>query len=188
MHGTELNGELVRQARQTGYRAVSAAELGSYADNSFDLVVEIDVFEHVPESELISLISEIRRVLKNEGGLIARFPNGDSPFGLPYQNGDPTHATTIGIGKVRYLADACYMKLIFVGGEALPVWGVELPFLVHRMITWLIKKVINFLVRYIFFPRIKVVFCSSNLTAVMKKIDDPRAQNLCRSRTLGFEF
>ena len=39
------------------------------------------------ETDLVALCRDIHRILKPEGHLIARFPNGDSPFSMVFQNG-----------------------------------------------------------------------------------------------------
>ncbi len=46
-----------------------------YDDNSFDLVLLLDVLEHLPYDQQYKALSEIKRVLKNNGILIMSFPN-----------------------------------------------------------------------------------------------------------------
>lgn len=63
--------------------------------NQYDAVFAFDVFEHLTKPELLDLMSQIARVLKPGGRLIARFPNAASPFGRSSQHGDLTHLTPL---------------------------------------------------------------------------------------------
>lgn len=168
--GTELNYELVQSALSEGYDVMHTDNLREFKDNTFDLIVAFDVLEHLAEDEIVIMFSEINRVLKNEGCFIARFPNGDSPFGLINQNGDVTHKTSIGSAKVRYWASQVNMQLIFVGGMALPILGASLPHFLHRIVAVPIRKFINGIINLIFFPGNNVAFCSLNLVMVCKAV------------------
>ncbi|MEO0258474.1 MAG: class I SAM-dependent methyltransferase [candidate division WOR-3 bacterium] len=46
-----------------------------YVDNSFDVVLLLDVFEHLAFVEQPKVLSEIRRILRPDGVLIASIPN-----------------------------------------------------------------------------------------------------------------
>jgi hypothetical protein len=131
--------------------------------------VAFDVLEHIPQDLLSNLILDISRVLKSDGVFLARFPNGDSPFGLINQNGDATHVTTIGSNKIKYFAAQANMQVIFIGGEAQPIFGTSTKTLIHRAITLPIQMLLNLFVNLIFFPHGHVEFCSSNLTIILKR-------------------
>lgn len=167
--GTEINEHLVKAALGSGFNVIHSDNLRDYGENFFDLVVAFDVLEHIPQNELPKFINEVKRILKVGGFFIARFPNGDSPFGLFNQNGDITHITTIGNGKVYYFAAKCEMEVVFVGGEAQPLFGTSLLHFAHRLISLPIKKVLHMVTNLIFFPRSNVTFYSSNLTLIYKK-------------------
>jgi len=106
--------------------------------------------------------------LRDGGHFIARFPNGDSPFGLPYQNGDVTHVTAIGSGKVAFFAAKSNMEIVFLGGEAQPIRGTSLVHFVHRLIAVPTKRIVNWFVKNIFFPRSSIEFCAANLTLIYR--------------------
>lgn len=54
-------------------------DLRSYPDNSFDCLVGLDFYEHLPKEILLDFLYESNRVLRSNGRLILRGPNGDSP-------------------------------------------------------------------------------------------------------------
>jgi len=176
IYGTEMNHGLVKVAEKKGFNVRRSENLSSFNENSFDLVVAFDVLEHIPQENLLNFFNEVRRVLKDEGCFIAKFPNGDSPFGLKYQNGDITHVTTIGSGKVRYFANKSNMNLVYVGGEAQPLTGISGANFIHRIIALPIKKLMNVFVNVIFYPRVNIDFCSSNLTMIYKVLKSAKPQ------------
>jgi|APGre2960657468_1045069.scaffolds.fasta_scaffold93697_1 SAM-dependent methyltransferase len=169
--GIEENTPMVKKATDAGFESIFSGDLSRFEDDSFDLVVAFDVIEHLSNDVLECMSGDIKRILRKGGCFIARFPNGDSPFGLPNQNGDPTHINSIGSGKVHYLANKFDLKVIFIGGEAQPLWGHPLLF-VYRLITLPIKSILMLFTRLIFFsPTSKVDFFSHNLTSILQKKD-----------------
>ena len=59
------------------YRVENALDL-TFEDNSFDLVVSVDVLEHVGQPE--QMVAEISRILKPGGRAFITFPNLDFPW------------------------------------------------------------------------------------------------------------
>src|SRR5262249_31660385 len=103
--GVELIASLVEQARRHGYDAQNASLLTLLAaGRQFDVIVAFDVFEHWPADELLANLRLARTLLTRDGLLLARFPNGQSPFGRVYQHGDLTHVTALSSSSVTQLA------------------------------------------------------------------------------------
>ena len=166
--GTEVNQELVGAARQGGFNVAHTADLSAFPDDSFELIVAFDVLEHMPQGAIVDFMLDVKRVLKPGGHFIARCPNGDSPFGLVNQNGDVTHITSIGRGKARYFATRADLELIYVGGEAEPIWGTSALDMAQRAIGLPIKAMVNICTNAIIYKS-NVAFCSKNLTLVYKR-------------------
>jgi len=166
--GTEVNKALVEIANKCCFNAILSEDISRFEDNTYDLIVAFDVLEHIPQEILPNLILDISRVLKNDGVFLARFPNGDSPFGLINQHGDPTHVTTIGSNKIKYFAAKANMQVIFIGGEAQPLIGTSPLIFAHRSISLPIQFLVNLFINLIFASHRNVVFCSSNLTTILK--------------------
>jgi SAM-dependent methyltransferase len=167
--GIEMNDALVAQAKAFGYDARRSEAFDSLEADQFDLIVAFDVLEHISQDELPAFLTTIRKVLRAGGVLLARFPNGDSPFGLPYQNGDITHITSIGSGKVEYFAKAIGFAIISIGRQAQPIFCGSYPHFFHRLIANPIKQCLEFCIRMIFFPRSRIIFLSPNMVIVLKK-------------------
>jgi len=81
--GLDFDEGAVHNARSKGLD-VHFGQLSEqgFADQTFDAVVMSHVIEHVPS--LVEFLSECRRVLKDEGVLVALTPNADSSLHIKY--------------------------------------------------------------------------------------------------------
>ncbi|MGE0723008.1 MAG: class I SAM-dependent methyltransferase [Alphaproteobacteria bacterium] len=102
--GLERDESLVADARGAGFEAHCVDLSGLPAGRQFDLIVAIDVLEHVPIETLLDWFARMPALLRPGGCLVARFPNGQSPLGQIFQHGDLTHVTTLSPGIARQLA------------------------------------------------------------------------------------
>jgi SAM-dependent methyltransferase len=168
MHGTEANPHLVDRARQKGFGALHAETLAGFPDSSFRLVAAFDVMEHIPLDLLPGFLAEVRRVLSPGGLFLARFPNGDSPFGRHIQNGDPTHRTAIGSIRAHCLAAQAGFEIVYLGHEVQALWAgaTHTP---HRLFAVPVKKLMNVFLNLVFSPRDPLPFCSPNLVLIARK-------------------
>ncbi|WP_419805471.1 class I SAM-dependent methyltransferase [Terriglobus sp.] len=166
--GTEVNDFLVEMATRRGLYAIHALDLNALDDGAFDLVVAFDVLEHIPQNYLLDFVKSLVRKLKPGGLFIARFPNADSPFGLLNQNGDMTHLTALGLGKVRYLSRELGMRVVFFGGQAVPLIRNEAFRSLRRIAGLALFKVVDIFVNKVFYPNDPIAFCSSNVVMVLQ--------------------
>lgn len=167
--GTEINPELVTVARSAGFDARAASDLDGLEADSFDLVVTIDVLEHIPPEGTVSFLQSLIRTLRPGGVLVAHFPNADSPFGLYNQNGDVTHVNAIGTGKARYYAQAADAELIFLHGEARPIPAGSFAHTAQRVIALPFRWAANALARFVFLPGTDIDFAATALTMILRK-------------------
>jgi len=93
--GVDGSPEQVAAARHLGIRGVEHGDvmsvLSETVTGSMDVVVTFDLIEHFDKTELMSLIDEIHRVLKETGRWIIHTPNAESPFGSRMRYWDFTH-------------------------------------------------------------------------------------------------
>lgn len=167
--GTEINPELVEIGKAAGFDARIASDLDDLDADSFDLVVTIDVLEHIPPDGTIFFLKSLLRVLRPGGSLVAHFPNADSPFGLYNQNGDVTHVNAIGTGKARYYAHAAGADLVFLHGEARPIPAGALAHTGQRIVALPFRWAANLLARFVFLPGTNIDFAATALTMVLRK-------------------
>lgn len=111
--GEELVPELVEQALDRGHH-VSEPGHSDFASGSFDIIAAIDVLEHLQLDQLREILARVGTALRPGGVFIARFPNGQSPLSVPYQNGDLTHLRWLSPENLRQLAPQAGLKVVGV--------------------------------------------------------------------------
>lgn len=167
--GTELSEQLVQIAQKQGYNAIPANELENLSASSFDLIVAFDVFEHIPPAQIESFINTLKSKLRPGGCLLARFPNGDSPLGLPFQNGDMTHTHAIGSNIVRYLAGQTQMQIVRVGGEIIPTFSSCLSLTLYALISNPLRWLHGLYLKFVYFPNKSFALNAPNMVAILKR-------------------
>lgn len=132
--GTEVIPELIADGVSAGFAVFDATTpLASIVgDDSFDLVVAFDVFEHLAHPDLKRLLESLQLVLRRGGRVVARVPSGDSPFARAIQHGDLTHRLVLGSSAVRQLARETGFEVASVREPAFPVQGLGLRVLLRR--------------------------------------------------------
>lgn len=93
--GVDASAEQVAAAAALGVRGVFQGDLletlRGLGEASQDLVLAIDVLEHLAKPELLPLVDAVHRVLRPEGRFILKVPNGESPLFGRVRYGDLTH-------------------------------------------------------------------------------------------------
>lgn len=166
--GVEINNDLVLRAQEAGIKAYETI-FDIKEKEKYDVILVLDVLEHVEAKNLEAFFLKLKSLLSSQGKLVARFPNGDSPFALPTQNGDLTHVTSIGWHRIAHLAQVSSLDLIEYRGEKLYSQSILLR-LVRLGISLVRSMVADFLL-ILFFPRIPkgtVTFRYVNILAVLK--------------------
>jgi SAM-dependent methyltransferase len=169
--GTEENSGLIEAAKLAGFEATPANQLSVAPSETFDLVAAFDVIEHIEQQSLPLLFDEIRRLLRPGGVFLARFPNGDSPFGLSLQHGDVTHVTTIGSGKIEFFAKNSGFQIVSMGGAASPILCGSITLAARRAVIAPLRAVLDFVFKKIFFNGQKISFFSPSLVVCLRKPD-----------------
>ncbi len=167
--GLEVNPDLISAAKMAGYFVDFANRINELSGDRFDVVVAFDVLEHLSQSEIGGLFCEVRRILKPGGLFIARFPNGDSPLSMRYQNGDPTHLSWIGSETARYHAATTGFERIKIDRESNFLSLQCLGLTLRNMLLKPVFSSIEFVLKCIFHPRKRVLYCASNLVLSARK-------------------
>jgi len=139
--GVEINALQLAASERAGFNTRSSLTALAAAFNveELDGVVAFDVFEHLTAAQLIELLQELQRLLKPEGWILARFPNGDSPFGRLNQHGDLTHVTTLGSVAIRHLAVSSFLDVRYTGSPQTPILRIGVAHGVAAMLAIVIR-------------------------------------------------
>lgn len=169
-YGVEADPVLVGLAKRCGYRAFGSLDEASTAVGraAVHLIAAFDVLEHIPQDLLPECFLGVERLLMPGGIFIARFPNGDSPFGLALQNGDLTHTTAIGSRKISHLASLSRLEVLEIRNPAQPYLGLGLPRLIKRCVANGLRSMIERAVGSLYYGGQRVPL-SPNLIAVLQK-------------------
>jgi len=93
--GVDVSSEEVEIANRFGILQAVQSDLMDWLKNaenqSYDLVLLLDVIEHFEREEALTILKEVHRVLKNNGGLILHVPNAEGIFGSRIRYSDVTH-------------------------------------------------------------------------------------------------
>lgn len=175
--GVEINPHLVERAVKSGYEAYVGliGDIPALQIEKFDLIMAFDVVEHMTHAQLDTFFSWARNHLNEDGKMVLRFPEGASPFGLAYQNGDFTHVTSLTQWKLSSLCTAHEFNLLFYRDEFLRsnklcAYGFigKAALLVLQGYASLLRSIL----RIVFYPLSIDLKLSTNSIAVIAAADD----------------
>jgi 2-polyprenyl-3-methyl-5-hydroxy-6-metoxy-1,4-benzoquinol methylase len=96
--GVDVSGEQVDVARQLGIEGVTQGGLQQYLESqraSLDVVILMDVLEHLTKQEIFTMLGAARAALRPGGRVIVHAPNGAGMHGMRILYGDFTHETCL---------------------------------------------------------------------------------------------
>ena len=169
MLGTEVNQNLLKLARENNYKVFEGNEYETLGENHFECVCAFDVLEHLDQKALEKLFRNVKKLLKPGGLFIARFPNGDSPFGLYNQNGDFTHISFLGTVAISSLCKTAEYESLKINGQKKVNGKSGVLYFLYHYIAVAIIKVLSLAISFLF-PQFKDdKFFSPNLVMVAQK-------------------
>jgi SAM-dependent methyltransferase len=147
--GTEVIPELCELARLQGVTVLDLdlSDAAPEVVGRFDLIVAFDVFEHIAFDDLLVLLKRCALLLAPGGQLIARFPNGQSPFGRFYQHGDHTHRAWLSASIFEHLCTELPFEFAGASRPRSPIFGPfgknvgrRLKLATQQALEWFIGK------------------------------------------------
>ena len=116
LKGVDVSVEQVNAAQLKGLTFIVKDDLfkflASTESESLDVVVMLDVIEHLTKPELMVISDEVHRVLSLSGKWIIHCPNAASPFFGSVRYGDWTHEQAFTAESLRQIAKAASFKKI----------------------------------------------------------------------------
>lgn len=113
IEGVEISPTYVDEARARGHRVTQGdiTDVARAGQAPYDAIVCFDVLEHLTYEQIVEFFAAAHKILKRDGTVLARFPNGMSPFGRLHQYGDVTHLSVLNASSVDQLAFLAGMQV-----------------------------------------------------------------------------
>ena len=170
LEGVDTSFEQVEEAWKLGLRDVVRQEdlmetLRKSADKSYNVIIALDVIEHMTKSELLDLMEELYRVLCKEGKLILHMPNAASPFFGRVRYGDYTHEQAFTQSSLSQLLIAHGFSEVKCFEDTPIVHGAKS---LSRLIVWKIVRTVYRLILVAETGTVNEIF-SQNFLAVAAK-------------------
>ena len=92
--GIDTDPDQIQSCNELGINAQLVTDTVDFLSNkkkSYDLIILLDVLEHIPHIEQIDFLYSCYHSLKEKGRLICTVPNANSTFGMRWQFNDWTH-------------------------------------------------------------------------------------------------
>lgn len=152
--GLEVIPELVEWATKDGFEAycynlIDEGCPDPLEGRQFDCILAFDVIEHFTHEEALKLLSYMKDKLSDDGSILLRFPNGESPFSIPIQNGDMTHKMYLAKAKLNHLCLQSGLNL-FAYRNAARISNRSL-FAPVRYLQFLLRDIFEICVGYLMF-------------------------------------
>jgi len=112
IEGVEILPDMVEAARGRGPCCTAGSPRARHVSaRKLRFIFVMDVFEHLSTNELLELLTLFRKLLRPGGKLIARFPNGKSPFFGDFQFSDVTHVSCLTDASLDQIAEKAGMHV-----------------------------------------------------------------------------
>lgn len=171
VRGCDIVEEFVECARAQGLDVVHGDVVQVLSDDyrRYDLLVFLDLFEHLAPENLHRLLEACINRLAPKGRILARFPNGASPFARAAQYGDATHQSVLTSASLEQIAYDLPLRLIWAGNAA-RVFTVNRPGSLLKPIGFGFRNLVEIILGYAYFGRRLPL--DPNLTVVLERPDD----------------
>lgn len=175
VRGCDIVEEFVDCARAQSLDVVHGDVIDVLTRDSrrYDLLVFLDLFEHLTLEDLHRLLEACVGRLAPDGRILARFPNGASPFARANQYGDATHQSVLTSASLEQIAYDLPLRLMWAGNAA-RVLTLNRPSSLLKPIGFGFRNLIEIVLGQVYYGRRLPL--DPNLTVVLGMPDDGRVE------------
>jgi 2-polyprenyl-3-methyl-5-hydroxy-6-metoxy-1,4-benzoquinol methylase len=105
--GIDISQQQIELAHKLGVTEAKCSsilsELKTTDSESLDVVLMMDILEHLDDSELFEVLDQVFRVVKDGGICVAHVPNAEGLYGMRIRYGDLTHERAFAPKSVKQL-------------------------------------------------------------------------------------
>lgn len=168
--GVEINEEFCEWAKERGHNIYHGDlnDIQHVLPSPFDAIVIFDVLEHLTDVELLSVFSIFHNILRPNGVIVARFPNGVSPFGRIHQYGDITHRTCLSGNRLQQIGSVTGFRVVRVCNAARSYFGgARRGMFLPKLVIYGIRFLVEVFVGFVYFSKIYPL--DPNITVFMRR-------------------
>jgi 2-polyprenyl-3-methyl-5-hydroxy-6-metoxy-1,4-benzoquinol methylase len=167
IEGIDASEEQVLLAKRSTIARVIKGNINEwdFGVQKYQLILLLDVLEHLSKSDAITLLQKLSVALKMNGKIIIQVPNCISPFGLRIQYGDITHVTAYNEHSLSQLLKISGFGQVKIHQWLTPI--IDIKTLIRRVLVSAMLKILA-VIYFIETPRREIL--TSNVIAVAIKI------------------
>jgi SAM-dependent methyltransferase len=139
--GVDISPEQIALAKQVTGNVHQASVFDFLQQNSrsFDLIIGLDVIEHLFKDEALRLLDLVGQALKPNGRLILQTLNASNPWALTVRYGDFTHEIAFTADCLQRLMKLCGFQQIEAREQGPVPWGYGLKSCLRNLLWKLIR-------------------------------------------------
>lgn len=148
--GLDISEDQVRAAHSVGINKVYKSDGFEYfklnpSSEKADVIVAIDLIEHLTKNELVGFLLECKKHLKPNGIILMRTPNADTVIPGIFCNGDFTHETLFNSASASQVLLACGYTEVTITGGIMEANGIK------KILQKIAEKIVLLKVKFILF-------------------------------------
>ena len=171
--GIDISKRQVALAREKSLNVINYdifEYLESFEDQKiYDLIILVDVIEHLPKRRIEDLFIRLSKTLKKNGSVIFKFPNGYSPLSKIYFAADFTHVWLPTSTSLEQILSASGLKLYLTKPLYIKVKSIT------SIIRFIILIFLDYFCRFLYCivngPSYISTICTANIFLIFKKYE-----------------
>lgn len=174
--GVDISREQVTLAHSLGLSELRLIDPGQplpqlLGSRRFDVLLAIDVLEHLSLSQLEAFALDARTLLRPDGLLVVQVPNDLAPFN-PVRSGDLTHLRAFTPASLRQFFALAGVQPIHIGGIPFPGTGWS-QVLRRVVVTFVVAPLVHFVSTALYGKGADPVPVTPNLLGVARRSPEP---------------
>jgi 2-polyprenyl-3-methyl-5-hydroxy-6-metoxy-1,4-benzoquinol methylase len=148
IQGVDISEEQVKLAHDLTLKEIICDDIFNFLSNNkgkYDLILLMDIIEHLTKPELLKLLDLVNESLNDKGKIIIHIPNAEGIFGMRVRYGDVTHEQSFTPFSMKQILSVANFENV-KSFEDKPVMHSAVA--VCRRIMW---QVLTFPLRLLFF-------------------------------------
>ncbi|MCD4722742.1 MAG: class I SAM-dependent methyltransferase [Desulfobacula sp.] len=170
--GVEINRDFYDLAKEQGHNVYlgDVKDIFGGSKKKYNGIFLFDVLEHLTLEEISNLFDFFQTILEKKGSILARFPNGGSPFGRFLQHSDATHVTALTGSKIQDIVQLSGLEVKGIyNGARTKRTGAHKNWIL-KWIAYGLRDIIQLIIGYLYYG--ENIPLDPNLTIVIGHVSE----------------